>query len=206
MCCWRRSTVAGAADRWLVCGVLRHAAAHLRAAHARPLGAKCRDARSWLTGRVVDTYTNILTVKLFARAEDEDDAMCAARSRRIPARFQRMLRLQPLFALFALDAQRLPGRRDGGDGDLAVAQGDGAGAGGGDGAAADLADRQHRRLGRLPGHVDCSRMSAWCRRACATIAQPLGHARCAGREELNRHATAKCFRGGELRRTAAASA
>ena len=31
------------------------------------------DARSRLTGRVVDSYTNILTVKLFARADREDD-------------------------------------------------------------------------------------------------------------------------------------
>ena len=30
------------------------------------------EARSALTGRIVDSYTNILTVKLFARAEDED--------------------------------------------------------------------------------------------------------------------------------------
>jgi ATP-binding cassette subfamily B multidrug efflux pump len=30
------------------------------------------EARSTLTGRVVDSYTNILTVKLFARAQDED--------------------------------------------------------------------------------------------------------------------------------------
>jgi ATP-binding cassette, subfamily B, multidrug efflux pump len=30
------------------------------------------EARSALTGRVVDSYTNILTVKLFARAQDED--------------------------------------------------------------------------------------------------------------------------------------
>jgi ATP-binding cassette subfamily B multidrug efflux pump len=30
------------------------------------------EARSALTGRIVDTYTNILTVKLFARAEHED--------------------------------------------------------------------------------------------------------------------------------------
>jgi ATP-binding cassette subfamily B multidrug efflux pump len=30
------------------------------------------EARSMLTGRIVDTYTNILTVKLFARAEHED--------------------------------------------------------------------------------------------------------------------------------------
>ena len=31
------------------------------------------EMRSLLTGRIVDSYTNILTVKLFARAEDEDD-------------------------------------------------------------------------------------------------------------------------------------
>jgi ATP-binding cassette subfamily B multidrug efflux pump len=31
------------------------------------------EVRSTLTGRVVDSYTNILTVKLFARARDEDD-------------------------------------------------------------------------------------------------------------------------------------
>ncbi len=31
------------------------------------------EARSLLTGRVVDTYTNILTVKLFARAQEEDN-------------------------------------------------------------------------------------------------------------------------------------
>ena len=30
------------------------------------------EARSMLTGRIVDTYTNIATVKLFARAKDED--------------------------------------------------------------------------------------------------------------------------------------
>jgi ATP-binding cassette subfamily B multidrug efflux pump len=31
------------------------------------------EARSAMTGRIVDSYTNILTVKLFARARDEDD-------------------------------------------------------------------------------------------------------------------------------------
>src|SRR5438445_4813730 len=31
------------------------------------------EARSALTGRIVDSYTNILTVKLFARAREEDD-------------------------------------------------------------------------------------------------------------------------------------
>jgi len=36
------------------------------------------EVRSTLTGRVVDSYTNILTVKLFARARDEDDFVRSA--------------------------------------------------------------------------------------------------------------------------------
>jgi ATP-binding cassette subfamily B multidrug efflux pump len=31
------------------------------------------EMRSVLTGKIVDSYTNILTVKLFARARDEDE-------------------------------------------------------------------------------------------------------------------------------------
>ena len=48
------------------------------------------EARSMLTGRIVDSYTNILTVKLFARARDEDayvrDAIDAAHRRASIAR------------------------------------------------------------------------------------------------------------------------
>jgi ATP-binding cassette subfamily B multidrug efflux pump len=36
------------------------------------------EVRSALTGRIVDSYTNILTVKLFARPKDEDDFVQAA--------------------------------------------------------------------------------------------------------------------------------
>ena len=36
------------------------------------LSTEASEARSWLTGRVVDSFTNILTVKLFAHAERED--------------------------------------------------------------------------------------------------------------------------------------
>jgi ATP-binding cassette subfamily B multidrug efflux pump len=39
---------------------------------ARARSRKTSELRSLLTGRVVDSYTNILTVKLFARAVDED--------------------------------------------------------------------------------------------------------------------------------------
>ena len=38
----------------------------------RKVGERQADARSTMTGRIVDSYTNILTVKLFARARDED--------------------------------------------------------------------------------------------------------------------------------------
>jgi ATP-binding cassette subfamily B multidrug efflux pump len=38
----------------------------------RDRSRQASEARSALTGRVVDSYTNILTVKLFARARDED--------------------------------------------------------------------------------------------------------------------------------------
>ena len=44
----------------------------LRAAHARSGEDVSRKLRSLVMGRVVDSYTNILTVKLFARARDED--------------------------------------------------------------------------------------------------------------------------------------
>ncbi|WP_295557106.1 ABC transporter ATP-binding protein [uncultured Hyphomicrobium sp.] len=36
------------------------------------LSTEASEARSWLTGRVVDSFTNILTVKLFAHAEREE--------------------------------------------------------------------------------------------------------------------------------------
>jgi ATP-binding cassette, subfamily B, multidrug efflux pump len=39
----------------------------------RERSRKMSEMRSEVTGRVVDSYTNILTVKLFARARDEDD-------------------------------------------------------------------------------------------------------------------------------------
>jgi ATP-binding cassette subfamily B multidrug efflux pump len=56
------------------------------------------EMRSMLTGRVVDTYTNILTVKLFARAKDEDAYVREAIDQH-SARFYDSLRLNTLFAL-----------------------------------------------------------------------------------------------------------
>jgi ATP-binding cassette subfamily B multidrug efflux pump len=42
---------------------------------ARKLSLKTADTRSVLVGRIVDSYTNILTVKLFARAREERSAV-----------------------------------------------------------------------------------------------------------------------------------
>src|ERR1051326_7314226 len=53
---------------------------------------------STLTGRVVDSYTNILTVKLFARPRDEDDFVRAAVDQHTSA-FRAQLRLITLFSL-----------------------------------------------------------------------------------------------------------
>src|SRR5690606_35171782 len=56
------------------------------------------EVRSSLTGRVVDSYTNILTVKLFARPRDEDAFVRAAVDAHTAA-FRRQLRLITLFGL-----------------------------------------------------------------------------------------------------------
>src|SRR6202008_3513397 len=50
------------------------------------------ESRSQLTGRIVDSYTNILTVKLFARPSDEDDYVREALEQHT-RRFHRSLRL-----------------------------------------------------------------------------------------------------------------
>ncbi len=111
------------------------------------------EARSNLTGRVVDSYTNILTVKLFADPSDEDAFVRAAVDDHTDA-FRGQLRLITLFGMLltALNAALMVGtgavaiwlwtrrphqrrrRRHG--------------------AAADLADRQHGGLGRAERDLD----------------------------------------------------
>jgi ATP-binding cassette subfamily B multidrug efflux pump len=56
------------------------------------------ETRSMLTGRIVDSYTNILTVKLFARAHEEDAYVRDALDQHT-RRFHRMLRLNTVFGL-----------------------------------------------------------------------------------------------------------
>src|SRR3989440_87227 len=55
------------------------------------------ESRSLLTGRIVDSYTNILTVKLFARAREEDAYVREALEQHT-GRFHRSLRLNTLFS------------------------------------------------------------------------------------------------------------
>lgn len=56
------------------------------------------EGRSLLTGRIVDSYTNILTVKLFARPRDEDAFVRASVDEHTLA-FRRQLRLITLFGI-----------------------------------------------------------------------------------------------------------
>ncbi len=58
----------------------------------RSRSRRVSEARSTLTGRIVDSYTNILTVKLFARPRDEDAFARAAVDDHTDA-FRRQLRL-----------------------------------------------------------------------------------------------------------------
>jgi ATP-binding cassette subfamily B multidrug efflux pump len=90
------------ADRWLALPVLIWFAGYLVMLRVfvprmRDRSKNVSEARSVLTGRIVDTYTNILTVKLFARARHEDlyvrDAM-----EEHTGLFYASLRLNTLFA------------------------------------------------------------------------------------------------------------
>src|SRR6185437_5450591 len=68
------------------------------------------EARSTLTGRIVDSYTNILTVKLFARARDEDDFVREAQDNHT-ALFRRQTRMATgfTFALTVMNAALVVG-------------------------------------------------------------------------------------------------
>ncbi len=67
----------GGADPWLALPILLWALGYLSllrffVPRMRDRARIMSEARSMLTGRIVDSYTNILTVKLFARAREED--------------------------------------------------------------------------------------------------------------------------------------
>jgi ATP-binding cassette, subfamily B, multidrug efflux pump len=92
----------GRADPWLALPILLWFAGYtvlLRAfvPHMRDRSHNMSEARSVLTGRIVDTYTNILTVKLFARARDEDAYVRKAMDEHTGL-FHASLRLNTLFS------------------------------------------------------------------------------------------------------------
>jgi ATP-binding cassette, subfamily B, multidrug efflux pump len=91
------------ADRWLAVPVLLWFAGYLVmlrifVPRMRDKSKVMSEARSLLTGRIVDTYTNIVTVKLFARAKDEDAYVREAVDHHTD-RFHESLRLNTLLGL-----------------------------------------------------------------------------------------------------------
>jgi ATP-binding cassette, subfamily B, multidrug efflux pump len=91
------------ADRWLAVPVLLWFGGYLVmlrifVPRMRDKSKVMSEARSLLTGRIVDTYTNIVTVKLFARAKDEDAYVREAVDHHTD-RFHESLRLNTLFGL-----------------------------------------------------------------------------------------------------------
>ena len=93
----------GAADRWLALPVLVWFASYLLFLRAfvprmRDRSKDMSEVRSLMTGRIVDSYTNILTVKLFARYSQEDAYVREAVDRHTET-FHVSLRLNTLFGL-----------------------------------------------------------------------------------------------------------
>jgi ATP-binding cassette, subfamily B, multidrug efflux pump len=93
----------GSADPWLALPVVLWFAGYLvllrvLVPRMRDRSKEVSEARSALTGRIVDSYTNILTVKLFARAREEDAYVRDAVDSHT-GMFYRSLRLNTLFSL-----------------------------------------------------------------------------------------------------------
>jgi len=91
------------ADGWLAVPVLVWFAAYVVVLRffvprMRDTSKTMSEARSMLTGRIVDTYTNIVTVKLFARSKDEDAYVRDAIDHHT-GNFHKSLRLNTWFAL-----------------------------------------------------------------------------------------------------------
>src|SRR5712691_1466095 len=93
----------GSADPWLALPVIVWFGGYLvllrvLVPRMRDRSKEVSEARSMLTGRIVDSYTNILTVKLFARAREEDAYVRDAVDTHT-GMFYRSLRLNTLFSL-----------------------------------------------------------------------------------------------------------
>ena len=91
------------ADKWLALPILIWFVAYLVmlrifVPRMRDRSKAMSEARSMLTGRIVDSYTNILTVKLFARPREEDAYVRDAVEEHTGV-FHRSLQLNTLFSL-----------------------------------------------------------------------------------------------------------
>ena len=103
------------ADAWLIGPLVAWFAAYVLVLRYFIPRLKARaietsEARSMLTGRIVDSYTNILTVKLFAHTEREDDYAKSAMQEQLD-KLQVQLRLTTLMetSLFVLNGLLLVG-------------------------------------------------------------------------------------------------
>ena len=105
-----------AADRWLAVPILLWFLAYAAllvhfVPRMRDRSKRSSEARSTLMGRIVDSYTNILTVKLFARASDEDHYVRKAVDRHVDR-----CRVCPvgsgMFVVFGFDPELDPLRSD----------------------------------------------------------------------------------------------
>jgi ATP-binding cassette subfamily B multidrug efflux pump len=91
------------ADKWLALPIVMWFCAYLVVLRIfvprmRDRSKAMSEARSMLTGRIVDSYTNILTVKLFARPREEDAYVRDAVDEHTDV-FHRSLQLNTLFGL-----------------------------------------------------------------------------------------------------------
>ena len=147
-----------AADRWLAVPILLWFAGYAALLYyfvprMRERSKVSSIARSTLMGRIVDSYTNILTVKLFARASEEDQYVRNAVDRHVDL-FKAAQRLLTAFAsmLDVLNALLIAG-----SGALALVlwrYGEGRGRRHRHGAAADAAAHQHVAPDRHAHHRD----------------------------------------------------
>jgi ATP-binding cassette subfamily B multidrug efflux pump len=104
-----------AADRWLALPILLWFSGYLLLLRTfvprmRDRSKEMSEVRSLVTGRIVDSYTNILTVKLFARPSQEDAYVREAVDQHT-GMFHASLRLNTLFglALSSLNAMMVTG-------------------------------------------------------------------------------------------------
>ena len=149
--------VAGAAGRAVVPRLPRDAA-RARAAHARPFQGglgRALDAHR-AHRRQLHQHPDGEAVRPRARG----GRLCARRHRSAHRAVLWLAAAQHAVQLLPVHAQRHDGDRHGRARDRAVDAGQGRGRHRGDGAAARLADRERRRLGRPAGHRRSSRISA----------------------------------------------